>query len=195
MRVKQILVMPIRMMTVFKMEQSQGLQLGIRLIQKKTLSLMLIAARNALSRLMPEQSDILASNFKALERDLIDLDARLKATVARNPARPLIASHPVYQYLAWRYSLNLKSVMWEPNTVPPETEWQALAELRQGHPATWMLWESDPALEISQRLQLLGVQSTVFDPCGNEPVKGDFLSVMFNNLASMAHVFDQEIND
>jgi zinc transport system substrate-binding protein len=153
------------------------------------------AVRDALSRIMPAQHDTFASNFRTLERDLLDLDARLKAIVARDPARPLIASHPVYQYLARRYSLNLKSLMWEPDAMPPETEWQVLAELREGHPATWMLWEGDPAPEIDERLQQLGVQSTVFDPRGNRPVAGDFLSVMFNNLANMERVFNQDIDN
>jgi len=153
------------------------------------------AVRDALSRIMPAQRDTFASNFLTLERDLLDLDARLKAIVARDAARPLIASHPVYQYLARRYSLNLKSLMWEPDAMPPETEWQVLAELREGHPATWMLWEGDPAPEIDERLQQLGVQSTVFDPRGNRPVAGDFLSVMFNNLANMERVFNQDIDN
>jgi zinc transport system substrate-binding protein len=153
------------------------------------------AVRDALSRIMPAQRDTFASNFLTLERDLLDLDARLKAIVARDPARPLIASHPVYQYLARRYSLNLKSLMWEPDAMPPATEWQVLAELREGHPATWMLWEGDPAPEIDERLQQLGVQSTVFDPRGNRPVAGDFLSVMFNNLANMERVFNQDIDN
>ena len=33
--------------------------------------------------------------------------------VDRNPAIPLIAAHPAYQYLAKSHSLNLKSVLWE----------------------------------------------------------------------------------
>ena len=149
------------------------------------------AVRDALSRLMPEQGDAFARNFLALERDLLDLDARLNAIVARDLARPLIASHPVYQYLARRYSLNLKSVTWEPDALPPESEWRALAKLREGHPATWMLWKGDPAPEISERLQQLGVQSAVFDPCGNWPAAGDFLSVMSDNVANMKRVFGQ----
>lgn len=153
------------------------------------------AVRDALSRLMPEQGDTFAGNFLTLERDLLDLDARLKATVARDPARSLIASHPVYQYLTRRYSLNLKSVMWEPDTMAPENEWQVLAELREGHPAAWMLWEGEPAPDIGERLQQLGVQSTVFDPCGNRPGEGDFLSIMFNNLANMERVFEQAIEN
>ena len=153
------------------------------------------AVRDALSRWMPEQGDAFAGNFLALERDLLDLDAQLEAIVARDPARPLIASHPVYQYLARRYSLNLKSVMWEPDAMPPKPEWQILAELREGHPASWMLWERDPAPEISERLQQLGVQSLVFDPCGNRPGAGDFLRVMSNNVANMKRVFDQAIDN
>lgn len=153
------------------------------------------AVRDALSRLMPEHGDTFASNFLVLERDLLDLDARLEAIVARNPAKPLIASHPVYQYLTRRYSLNLKSVMWEPDAMPPETEWQVLTELREEHPATWMLWESKPTPEIGARLQQLDVQSAVFDPCGNRPEVGDFLSVMFNNLANITRGFDQEIDN
>jgi zinc transport system substrate-binding protein len=149
------------------------------------------AVHTALSRLMPEQANTFAANLSELERDLLDLDARLEAIVARDPAKPLLASHPVYQYLARRYSLNLKSVMWEPDAVAPETEWQGLAELRETHPAAWMLWEAEPGAENRGRLQDLGVQSAVFDPCANRPAAGDFLSVMSDNMSTMAVVYDQ----
>jgi zinc transport system substrate-binding protein len=150
------------------------------------------AVRDALSRRMPARSDSFATNFLDLERDLLDLDARLTAIVARDPERPLIASHPVYQYLARRYSLNLESLMWEPDVMAPETEWQALAELRERHPAGWMVWEGEPSAGNRERLQQLGVQSTVFEPCANRPQAGDFLSVMSNNVANLQRVFDQE---
>ena len=108
------------------------------------------------------------------------------------PAQPLVASHPVYQYLARRYSLNLTSVMWEPDTVAPEAEWQRLSELLPQHPAVWMLWEGEPSAENRARLQQLGIRSVVFDPCANLPATGDFLTVMSNNLANMKQVFVQE---
>ncbi len=146
--------------------------------------------RNALSRRMPDQADTFSANFHALDRDLLNLDARLEAIGVRDTAQPLLASHPVYQYLARRYSLNLKSVMWEPDAMPPESEWQAFAELREKHPATWMLWEGEPAPEIGERLQKLGVQGIVFAPCGNRPETGDFLSVMSNNISNMERIFD-----
>jgi zinc transport system substrate-binding protein len=59
----------------------------------------------------------------------MDLDSRMAAVADREPAKPLFASHPVHHYLARRYSLNLKSVMWEPDSVAPVDEWQALARL------------------------------------------------------------------
>lgn len=148
------------------------------------------AVRDALSRLAPERGDIFADNFLDLERDLLDLDTRLAAIVGRDPGRPLIASHPVYQYLVRRYSLNLESVMWEPDAIPPETEWRALTELREGHPAGWMLWESEPTAGNRERLQQLGVQSTVFHPCANRPQTGDFMSVMSENVQNLKQVFE-----
>jgi zinc transport system substrate-binding protein len=150
------------------------------------------AVRDALSRLMPDQADIFAANFRGLERDLLALDSRLEAIVARDPAKPLFASHPVYQYLARRYSLNLKSVLWEPDAMASETEWQALAELREAHPAAWMLWEAEPSAENRERLRQLGVQSAVFDPCANPPPAGDFLRVMSDNVTNMADVYDRQ---
>jgi len=147
------------------------------------------AVHDALSRRMPDQANTFSANFHALERDLLELDARLEAITARDPAQPLLASHPVYQYLARRYSLNLESVMWEPDAMPPESEWRALAALREGHPANWMLWEGEPAPEIGKRLQELGVQGIVFAPCGNRPETGDFLSVMSGNLSNMERIF------
>ena len=153
------------------------------------------AVRDALSRLAPERGDIFADNFLDLERDLLELDTRLAAIVARDPEKPLLASHPVYQYLARRYSLNLESVLWEPDVVAPENEWRGLAQLRAGHPAGWMLWEDEPSAENRQRLLQLGVQSAVFDPCANRPQAGDFMSVMSDNVAKLKRLFDQEIDN
>jgi len=147
------------------------------------------AVRDALSRQLPAQRDTFDTNFRALERELLALDSRLAAIVARDPTQPVFASHPVYQYMVRRYGLSLKSLLWEPDVVAPPDEWLALAEMRERHPARWMLWESDPDRENVRRLEELGLQSTVFDPCGNQPADGDFLSVMTRNVENMESVF------
>jgi len=143
------------------------------------------AVRDALSRLLPRHATTFDNNFAALEQDLADLDARMKEAGEGGRTAPLFASHPVYQYLARRYSLNLKEVLWEPDVMPPESEWQMLKSLLDTHPAKWIIWEGEPSADAVNRLRHLGIQSTVFDPCGNRPETGDFLSVMENNVQNI----------
>ena len=51
------------------------------------------------------------------------------------------------------------------------------------HPSNLMLWEGEPSGELTSSLLELGVKSIVFNPCGNMPSEGDFISVMNNNIA------------
>jgi len=148
------------------------------------------AVRDALSRLLPAQEQAFAANFAALEQDLNTLDMKLQAIAAHGLSKPLLASHPVYQYLARRYSLDIRSVTWEPDSMPGESEWQGFATLLSEHPAQWMLWESRPTAEIAEHLLQSGVQVVVFDPCANRPQQGDFLSVMSDNVTSLKQAFE-----
>jgi zinc transport system substrate-binding protein len=54
-----------------------------------------------------------------------------------------------------------------------------------------MLWEGEPLESTAARLEEYGVRSIVFDPCGNRPEAGDFLTVQranLENLRSLARV-------
>jgi len=147
------------------------------------------AIAKALIRKRPEAKDRISRNLAALKSDLLALDALIAETAAPGRDRPLLASHPVYQYLARRYGLNLQSVLWEPDTVPDKPQWAELERILGEHRAKWMLWEGEPARESVERLRALGVRSVVFDPCANRPATGDFLSVMRNNARSLEQVF------
>ncbi len=147
------------------------------------------AVTEGLSRLLPEHKDTFERRYAELEQDLLALDERLDTIAARQRTQPLLASHPVYQYLAKRYGLNLQSVLWEPEVMPDDEEWQRLQSILQGHAAAWMLWEGDPLPTSADKLQALGVKSLVFDPCGNTPQQGDFLSVMQQNVARFQQAF------
>jgi zinc transport system substrate-binding protein len=57
--------------------------------------------------------------------------------------RPLLGSHPVYQYLARRYGLSLVELHWEPEVVPDEAALGDLKEILAEHPAAVMLWEGE----------------------------------------------------
>ena len=144
----------------------------------------------SLGRKSPGLKDTFMKNYAGLEADLLTLDREIKSVVQKDPAKPLVASHPVYDYLAKRYGLNLKSVHWEPDQVPTDMQLAELETLLRDHPAKCMIWEGEPVKESVERLNSLGINSVVFDPCGNMPEKDDFLSVMKKNIQNIRRVFE-----
>lgn len=150
------------------------------------------AVKNALvsANIAPESE--LNKNFEALKRELMAIDQELKDIAAGNSQIPLVASHPVYQYFARRYDLNLQAVLWEPDIFPEEDKWNELGKLVKGHPAKWMIWEGEPLPESVSKLKAMGIESIVFDPCGNRPNEGGFISTMKKNVANLRNVFKEE---
>ena len=147
------------------------------------------AIAEALSRKKPDLRDIFQKNYAALEQDLMALDRTLKQMVSKDRARPLVVSHPVYDYFARRYALNIKSVHWEPDEIPTNEQMMTLNRILKEHPAKWMVWEGEPMKETVERLLSIGVNSLVFNPCGNTPDQGDFLSVMRQNVDNLKLAF------
>jgi len=140
------------------------------------------AVLDALLLLQPENETDFREAFAALEQDLKELDAQLKKVAGRIGDRPLVFSHPVYQYLEGRYELNGVSVHWEPDEMPGDEQWRELAAVLAVHDAAWMIWEGEPLPEAAQRLAELGIESLGFRPSANRPVDGDFLDVMRQNV-------------
>jgi zinc transport system substrate-binding protein len=144
------------------------------------------AIRDVLAEQLPGAEAELQAGFEALEVDLTEIDGRLEAWAAGLAGQALLASHPVYQYMARRYELNLKSVHFEPDEAPPAGAWRDLAALMQGHSADWMLWEGRPLDETSARLAGdFGIGSVVFAPTGNRPASGDYLDAMRANVEAL----------
>jgi zinc transport system substrate-binding protein len=150
------------------------------------------AVYKALVRKLPAQKQNLTKNFKALKRDLLELDKQMIAIGDRLAQAPLFASHPIYQYLARRYSMNIRMMMWEPDEDPGVNAWNHLQEISKEHPSKWMIWEDDPLAESAQQLKALGINSLVFAPCMNRPGTGDFIDVMRRNIENLQSVFTTE---
>jgi len=161
------------------------LDLGLAVEQARAIKEVLAAAR-------PEHAADFEDGFSSLERDLLAVDTELAGLAAEGRARPVLGSHPVYQYLARRYELDLASVHFEPDEFPDEAAWSGLEALLNEHPAAWMLWEGEPLAETASRLRDAGVESVVFDPCGNRPPEGDFLTVMRANVDNLRPVLTGE---
>ena len=141
--------------------------------------------RDALIEQMPKAKDSVSAEFETLERDLLDLDERLRVVGKALAEQPLLASHPVYQYLAEAYGLAIQSLHLEPDQDLNDEDWKGVDAMLRQHPAKWMLWEATP-LEVTEAgLLERGVTVLVFDPAGQSPAEGDFLSVMRANVARL----------
>ncbi len=121
----------------------------------------------------------------ALVADLEKLDADLKEVFQPLEKKPLLGSHPVYQYLAAHYDLNMESVHWEPDSEPDRAMWRELEDILETHKADVMLWEDEPLPSVKKALAQKGIKSVVFNPCGNRPPDGDFLTVMRANVEAV----------
>lgn len=147
------------------------------------------AIASALKRKRPQQSTLFEQNLRELEGELLQLDKQIKDVVDKQSSLPLLASHPVYQYLARRYQLNLQSLMWEPEEVPDTVQWKILKNSLLTHPANWMIWEAEPNSETVAQLKGLSINSLVYNPLANRPDSGDFISVMQVNLRNLRKAF------
>jgi zinc transport system substrate-binding protein len=142
--------------------------------------------RAAVAARWPAIADAVAARHAALDARLARLDARLEEAAAVHAGRPLIASHPVYAYLARRYRLDLASLHWEPDIHPAEAAWRAFETMLASRPATVMLWEGEPTPETRERLTALGIRVVVLPTLGNRPASGDFVSALEEAVTRLA---------
>jgi zinc transport system substrate-binding protein len=158
-------------------------------IDFKQASLQAKTVRDALVRLVPTAKEAMETNYDSLKDELDTLDDRMSTLSRRWVNQPLVASHPVYHYLARRYGMSLKALLWEPENVPDDKAMADLNAILAGHRARWMIWEGEPAKESIEKLEAVGLKSVVFDPCGNVPESGDFMTVMKANLEALEKAF------
>jgi zinc transport system substrate-binding protein len=122
-----------------------------------------------LEALRPADAAAIRGRTQALVARLHALAERSAAVGAALAGAPVIASHPVYDYLARRAGLSLRSVHWEPGQEPTPDDWQAFDTLRAAHPARLMLWEGEPSRGTRDQLLQRGIEVVVFAPGPNAP--------------------------
>jgi zinc transport system substrate-binding protein len=140
---------------------------------------------DALINVAPSGEAEFRENLAGLQRDLVELDARLMKSFSQLGNQPVLFSHPVYQYLERRYEINGRSLHWEPDQSPSTADWIDLQQIRASHAASIIFWEDEPMTATSERLSDAGIVSVLFRPVANRPVDGDFLSVMHDNAKQL----------
>jgi zinc transport system substrate-binding protein len=141
---------------------------------------------NALIQLAPSGETGFRDNMAKLEQELMQLDSRFADVFAKLDGRPVLFSHPVYQYLQHHYGINGRSVHWEPEQEPTTSAWIAMQRITTTHSATIMIWEDEPLTSTAQRLSDAGVASVYFHTVANRPDQGDYLSAMRANVERIA---------
>lgn len=149
-------------------------------------ALQLKSVTEAVMPLLPElERNEAQQRSAALVEGLVQLDSRLKDLGEKLRGKALLGSHPVYQYLARRYGLDMLELHWEPDADLKEGQLEELRETLKEHAAAVMIWENEPKKENVQVLSEMGIQSVIFNPCGNRPSEGDFLTVMKSNVDAL----------
>ena len=139
------------------------------------------AIAGALVSLRPAARADFEAGLGALEADLDELDRALARALEPYSDEPVLFSHPVYQYLARRYSLEGRSLDWEPGEMPDERAWSALGRMIEEHPAKVLFFEGEPHAKVTRRLSAMGIQIIVYETAANRPAQGDWLSTMLAN--------------
>lgn len=137
--------------------------------------------RDALVETFPEQEKSISAKLETLQRDLRALDARLRSVGKALEGQALLASHPVYAYLADAYDLSIQSLHLEPDQALTQEDWKEVDDMLARHPSTLMLWEGAPLDATKAGLLARGVTPLVFDPAAQRPSEGDFITVMTAN--------------
>lgn len=133
----------------------------------------------------PGDADEIEKNRQSLLSDLASLDKEMKAFGTTWEKRPLMASHPIYQYFARAYGLEIEAIPWEPDMDLTGKDIADLKAILANHPARWMIWEDRPTEANIAALANLGVKSVVFAPCASRPESGDWLTMMRENLKNI----------
>ena len=148
------------------------------------------AVAAALSRLLPGQEDRLEQGLMDAKQTLNDLDGAFAEAFAGLRDAFFMYSHPVDQYLDVRYELNGTSLVWEPDQMPDEAQWQRLQELLANNEPAVILWESAPRPAVAERLDVLGVQLVVFRPAGNQAGTLTYWDTMRRNWLALVQAVD-----
>ena len=146
---------------------------------------------NTLIELAPMVAPQLRENMAKLQQEFMLLDTQLADVFTLLEGKPLLFSHPVYQYLQQRYGISGQSVHWEPEIEPSTSAWIELQQILTRQPTALMIWEDEPLSLTAERLSRMGLKVVTFHTVANRPAEGDYLSVMRANAERVASLLAQ----
>lgn len=149
------------------------------------------AIRDRLKQLLPDAADTIDARASAYLAELQQLHARMLKLAERLRGKPLVVSHPVYQYWARKYQLDLRAVNWEPTEPPGEAGWAELDLVLQDFPAKLFVWEAAPSAENEAKLAARGFTTLVFTPASNLNGEVTWRAAMQANLERLQQAIEK----
>ncbi|MCR9234659.1 MAG: metal ABC transporter substrate-binding protein [bacterium] len=126
------------------------------------------------------------SRLLKFKEALAPLNQQLDQMKADYSGRHWFSRRPVYQYLARRCGWEMFHLHWKPGAAPTESEWVQMQTLQKEHQISGVLWERSPGKNLREKLDEQGLNSFVLNPLTTKPAKGDYLSVMQEQLSQLA---------
>lgn len=152
--------------------------------------------KKALVKHFPKHKIAFEEGFNALEENLATLDSKLKSFPDKN--KPLLTSHPAYNYIARNYGWSIHNLDLDPEEMPSDKAIQEIKEILKNHHAKFLIWEAQPKKIIADRLQNeCSLTSIVFSPCeliseADLANKKDYMTVMLENIKNITPAFTEE---
>lgn len=144
------------------------------------------AVAQRLSQLDPAEEKNIQTNLQQLKTALQPLNQKLDEIKSDYSGLHWFSRRPVYQYLARRCGWEMYHLHWKPGVAPTESEWDQLQALQKEHKISGVLWEQTPSPKLGEKLKQQNLDSFVLNPLTTKPAKGDYLSVMQEQLTQLA---------
>lgn len=149
----------------------------------------------ALKVAYPDDADTFSDNAEALMRDLAQLDTRLNELAPRlRKEAKLLASRPVYNYIARRYDLDITSLEIDPGSPIDQSVLTEIERITAANvkPSIIMLWEGDPISANVEILAAKNIRSIWFSPVkSHDPLMDDeYIVTMNRNLGRLTQTLN-----
>jgi zinc transport system substrate-binding protein len=146
----------------------------------------------ALSEHDPDHAPDFAAGLERVLAGLAELDTAFSALAKKGLTRPIVASHPAYNYLCRRYGWEVESFDFNPAENPVFSDLKRLKSYLTAHPGiTHMVWEEAPEQKVAELFRSrFGLEPLVFSPVETPPDEGaDYFAVMKENAKNIEPLF------
>lgn len=142
----------------------------------------------------PAGADVYETRAEALESKLRALDDDFSEGLSDCWQRAFVTSHDAFSYLAHRYDLEQIGIAGvDPEAEPTPQSVLAAARFARDNDVTTIFYERLVSPRIAQAVaDEVGVSTAVLDPLEIGPERGDYLSVMRDNLDALSHALGCE---